>query len=363
MGLGLTLKRIAVFAVMAGLASCAPAPQSTSQGQTSSDSTIAGTTAVDPNKPLVVATHTILCDLTRQIAADTVNLQCLMQGGVDPHVYQPTPADAKAIETAQLILYGGYNFEPGLIKLIQSSPNSAPKIAVDEVAVPDPLMGVHDHDHAGEAEAEAEAHDHDHDHAHEGEKAEGAKAEGELEPDPHVWHNAQNGVRIAEVIRENLSKAVPDQAAVYTENTQRVTRELTQLDSWIKAQVATIPANARKLVTTHDALGYFATAYGIPIEEALGGISTDQKPSADRVRTLVESVRASGVPTVFAETSINPALIETVAKEANVQVSDKELFADGLGEPGSAGDTYQKMLKANTEAIVQGLGGQFKPFQ
>ncbi|MCY7272802.1 MAG: zinc ABC transporter substrate-binding protein, partial [Phormidesmis sp. CAN_BIN44] len=124
-----------------------------------------------------------------------------------------------------------------------------------------------------------------------------------------------------------------------------------------------IPPATRKLVTTHDALGYYAEAYNVPVEGALEGISTEEKPTAARVKELVTTITVAKVPTIFAEVSINPQLIETVAKEANVKVSDQELFTDGLGEPGSSGETYQKMLTANTKAIVEGLGGQFTAFQ
>jgi manganese/iron transport system substrate-binding protein len=95
----------------------------------------------------------------------------------------------------------------------------------------------------------------------------------------------------------------------------------------------------------------------------LGGISTEEKPTASRVAELVKTIRNAKVPTIFAERTLNPKLIEAVAKDAKVKVSDRELFADGLGEPGSEGATYQKMMIANTQAIVEGLGGKYTAFQ
>ncbi|MEK0177786.1 MAG: hypothetical protein EAZ98_20305 [Oscillatoriales cyanobacterium] len=133
--------------------------------------------------------------------------------------------------------------------------------------------------------------------------------------------------------------------------------------SLMMAAGSRIPANNRKLVTTHDALGYYSKAYGIPVVGALEGISTDEAPTPTRVAQLVREIKASGVPTIFAETTINPKLIEAVAKEAKVKVSPRELFADGLGEPGSEGDTYEKMMIANTRTIVEGLGGKYTPFK
>lgn len=323
----LSLRRVTFFALLLSLASCAQAPQNQAT-QPPADSP--NSAPASSNLPTVVATHTVLCDLTKQIAAQSVNLKCLIAPRADPHVYQPTPDDRKAIETAQIVLYGGYNFEPELIKLIKATSNAVPKVPVDELAVPKPQQFEED---------------------------------GKLETDPHVWHNAQNKVQMAKVISEELSKLQPAQAQQYAANAQKVTTELTQVDGWIKTQVATIPIASRKLVTTHDAMGYYSKAYGIPVEGALGGISTEEAPTATRVKKLVSTIQADQVPTIFTELSINPKLIEAVAKEANVKVSNQELYADGLGEPGSDGDTYQKMLISNTQAIVQGLGGQFTPFQ
>jgi manganese/iron transport system substrate-binding protein len=314
--------------------------QSTPIGQTNPETTPEG------DRLKVVATTSVLCDLTEQIAADTVDLTCLLKPGVDAHVYEPVPEDRKAIENAQLIFYSGYNLEPELIKVIKATSNPAPKIAVAEVAVTKPIMGEEHH------------------HEHEGEEREHEKeAEGDRVPDPHVWHDAQNGIRMAGVIQTNLAQLAPANAELYTKNAQALKEELTQIDSWIKAQIATIPEANRKIVTTHDAMGYYAAAYGIPVEGAIQGISTEEQPTATRVKELVDSVKATKVPTIFAEIVVNPKLIETVAKESKVTLSQRELFSDSLGEPGSQGDTYPKMLVANTQTIVEGLGGKFTPFK
>ncbi|HEY9672351.1 MAG TPA: zinc ABC transporter substrate-binding protein [Waterburya sp.] len=302
-------------------------------------------TAATGEKPKIVATSSVLCNVTQEIAQDTVDLTCLIPAGTDPHVYQPKPSDRKAIEKAELIFYNGYGFEGGLVKLIQATQKSVPKIAVGKLAVPKPLKG--------------EEHDSVH---HENKVGEPADAD-HSEFDPHVWHDANNGVRMVEIVRDNLKQMSPNNAATYTSNATKMTRELTQLDSWIKSQISTIPTQQRKLVTTHDAMGYYAAAYALPIEGALQGISTEEKPTAGRVKELVGEIKQTGVPTIFAETTINPKLIETVAKEANVKVSEQKLFADGLGEKGTPADTYEKMLIANTKAIVEGLGGKYRPFQ
>ncbi len=329
---------ILFLALALGISSCT-SPQQTAIQTPNTTATV--TTAVT-TKPKVVATTSVICDITQEIAQNTIDLTCLIPAGTDPHVYQPKPSDRKAIEQAKLILYSGYGFEPDLIKLIKATQNSITKVAVTEIAVAKPLAG---------EENEREAKD-KHEAQHEYE-----------ELDPHVWHNAQNGVRMVEVVRDNLKQISPDNTTQYITNADKMTKKLTQIDSWIKSQINTIPPNQRKLVTTHDAMGYYAAAYGIPIEGALQGISTEEKPTAGRVKELVQEIKQTGVPTIFAEATINPKLIETVAREGQVKVSTQKVFADGLGEKGTDADTYQKMLISNTKAIVEGLGGNYVQFE
>jgi len=170
-------KRVTTLALTIGLFSaCSQSPEG---GQTSQNTPTSNPVAASGKAVKVVASNSVLCDLTKQVAGNTVDLTCLIKPGSDPHIYQATPSDRKAIENAQLVLYGGYNFEPTLIKLIQASSNSAPKVAVEEVAVPTPQKFEED---------------------------------GKVENDPHVFHNAQNGIRIVETIQTNLAKVAPENA-------------------------------------------------------------------------------------------------------------------------------------------------------
>ncbi len=284
--------------------------------------------SANSGKPKVVVTTSVLCDLTKQIAAETIDLVCLLPPGGDPHIYQLTPAARQSIEDAKLILYGGYEFEPELIKAIKATSNPAPKVAVDEIAVPQPQQFTED---------------------------------GKSTSDPHVWHNAKNGVKIVETIANSLVKIAPNSATIYKQKTQKLTSEIGQIDRWIKAQIETIPITKRILFTTHDALGYYSKAYGIPVA-ALAGLSTDERPNAARLRESIEKIRKTKVPTIFVEATVNPQSIETIATETKVKISHQKIYADGLGEVNSPGGTYQKMLISNTHAIVAGLGGEYMPF-
>ena len=328
----MNFRHLSLGLLVLGLAGCGATPTTTTNNTDSSSKLVS-------NKPRVVASYSVLCDLTQKIAEDTIDLKCLMPAGQDPHVYQPTTDDRKAIDTSALVLYGGYEFEAQVIKLVKASGNPDTKVAVHEIAVPKPLMAEHE-----QAPGEAKP----------------AKS-AEKEADPHVWHNAKNGIAIVQVIQDKLTKLAPQNSALYAKNATALRDRLTKVDGWIQTSIATIPAASKKLVTTHDALSYYGAAYGLPIEGALQGISTEEKPTASRVKALVDEIKALKVPTIFAEITVNPKLIETVAKEANVKLASKGLFADGLGEAGSGGDRYDQMLISNTTTIVEGLGGTLTP--
>ncbi|MDJ0615871.1 MAG: zinc ABC transporter substrate-binding protein [Calothrix sp. MO_192.B10] len=289
--------------------------QPTSQNSTSAD-----------GKPRVVATSTIIADLTEKIAQDEIQLTGILKPGTDPHVYEPVPADSRNLEKAQLILYNGFNLEPGLIKLMNSTAKGR-KIAVGEAAKPLQLE----------------------------------KEKGQTVPDPHVWGDVKNAIAMTKVIRDALIELSPEDREIFTQQAQQLIQELQQLDTWIAKQIATIPPDKRKLVTTHDAFQYYGRAYGIPIAGTLIGISTEEQPSAQTVRKLVDAIKKIGIPAIFAETTINPALIKTVAAEAKVKLPPRQLYSDSIGAAGSEGDSYVKMMSANTRTIVEALGGKYTP--
>lgn len=281
----------------------------------------------DP-KPQVVSTSTIIADLTEKIGEDEIEHQGIMEPGADPHIYEPVPADSVAFEEADLIIYNGYNLEPGLIKLMNAAGVKAQKLAVGEKVTP--LQN---------------------------------PDRGELVPDPHVWGDAKNGILMVNAIRDALIELSPQDKELFTENAARLTEELLAVDTWISEQIATIPESKRRLVTTHDAFEYYVRAYGLEMTGTLIGMSTEEQPSAQTVKNLAEEIKKTGVPAIFAETTINPKLITTVAQEAGVKLAPRELYSDSIGVPGSEGDSYVKMLVSNTRAIVEALGGKYTAFE
>ncbi len=281
------------------------------------------------DKPRVVATSTIIADLAQEVAEDEIRLSAILKPGTDPHVYEPVPADSRVLEEADLILYNGYNLEPGLIKLMNASGGKAQKLAVGEAVKSLQLD----------------------------------KGKGEVVPDPHVWGSAENAIAMTNAIRDALIELSPEDRGKFTQKASQLNNELKQLHTWINQQIQTIPADKRKLVTTHDAFQYYGRAYGIAIAGTLIGISTEEQPSAQTVQRLVESVKKIGVSAIFAETTINPALIKTVAQEAGVKLAPNQLYSDSIGAKGSQGDSYIKMMEANTRTIVEALGGKYTPLQ
>lgn len=276
----------------------------------------------------VVATSTIIADLAAQIGAEEIALTGLLQPGADPHIYEPVSQDSRSIEEADLILYNGYNLEPALIKLIQASGIKAEKLAVAEVVPPLDFA-----------------------------------YQDQRQPDPHVWGNVENAIEMTKAIRDILIKLSPEDEEIFDQNADRLISNLQHLHIWVSEQITTIPPSQRKLVTTHDAFQYYADAYGLEIVGTLIGMSTEEQPSAQTVARLVEAVRIANVPGIFAETTINPKLIQTVATEANVQLAPQELYSDSIGANGSEADSYLKMIVINTQTIVQTLGGEIQSFQ
>lgn len=355
---------VAVLPLAAGLAGCGNLDSNSSSTATNSSSQ----TPVEEELPIVVATNGILCDLTQQIVQDTADLTCLLEPGQDPHTFAPSPSAVRAIEEADLVLYGGYDFQPKIQGMIKSSLR---KVAVFEAAVPNPrLASPHDHDHGAE-----DGHDHEHenaqsdehsgesDHAAEADHAdehdgEGGHAAGEEQvPDPHVWHDAVYGAALVDEIAVSLADVVPDQAELYQERAATLQQQLLEIDQWIQAQIDTVPEGNRLLLTTHDAFGYYADAYGLSVMGAVSGVSTEEKPSASRMTEIVDQVKQAQVPAIFAESTTNPDLINTVARNAGVTVAEQPLFVEGPSGEGTAVETYQDMLIANTCTIAIALGG------
>lgn len=279
-------------------------------------------------KPQVVATFSVLGDLTGQVGGEHIDLVTLVGPDGDAHTFEPTPQDTIALAEADLIVEIGLEFETWLDDLADSSGTRARRIVVAE-----DLELI---------EVDEEEHDHG-DHGH-----------GEY--DPHIWHDVTNAIHMVGKIRDALSEADPDHAADYARNAEASIARLRELDGWVNEQVKSLPENRRKLVTSHDTFGYFARRYGFrTVGTALGSLSTEAAdPSAADVAELCEAIRREKVPAVFGENVTKSQLMERIASETGVRVVPT-LYTDALGSPETPGATYEDMIRHNVTTVVGAL--------
>lgn len=275
------------------------------------------TSTTKDGKLAVVATFSILGDWVQTIGGDSIALTLLAGPGSDTHTFEPSPVDSVALTHAQLIFEIGLGFESWLDKLYQASDAKAKRVVVTEGIQLRKL---------------------------------------ENETDPHAWHDVQNAIKMVETIRDALRTADPQHAQNYQVNAEAYLQQLQDLERWIQQEVTKIPTERRKLVTNHDTFGYFAARYGFElVGSALESASTETAdPAAADLVALIERMKTEQVPAIFAENVSNPELLQRIAQEAGVTLAPP-LYTDALGEPGSAGDTYIKMMRYNVTTIVTAL--------
>jgi ABC-type Zn uptake system ZnuABC Zn-binding protein ZnuA len=276
----------------------------------------------DTGKPKVVATTTQVTALVKIVGADKIDLHGVLQADVDPHEYEPTANDVKAFANARVIFTNGLGLEKWLDKTIQNSGTQAAVVVTSQ--------GVKIRQGKGE--------------------------DGKAEDDPHIWHSPANAIIMLNNIRDGLSKIDAADADAFKANAAAYEQKLNDLDAYIKTQIATIPAANRKVVSNHDAFGYYFDRYGLTlVASVIPSMDTNFQPSAKELANLVNEIKAQKVKAIFTESSVNPQLAQQLAKEAGVQVVDGALYGDTLGPAGSGADTLDGMLRANTEKIVAAL--------
>ncbi len=313
------LNAFAYLLTFAGLIVFAGACAPTSAPIATPTATRAPTTA-PVTKIKVVATTTQVTALAKVVGGDYIDLVGILNAGVDPHEYESTPGDVRAFANAQLIVENGVGLEKWLDKVILNSGTKAPII--------DSSKGVK------------------------------IRKGDEQEPDgdPHIWHSVPNAIIMLHNIRDGLLQADPANADYYKANAAAYEKKLNDLDKYIMDQIASIPAANRKLVTNHDALGYYVDRYGLTfVGSVIPSMDTSFQPSARELAALVQAIKGQGVKAIFTESSVNPSLAQQIARDAGVKVVDGVLYGDTLGPPGSGADTLDGMLKTNTDIIVRNL--------
>ena len=275
--------------------------------------------------PDVVATTTQIGDWTRAVAGDAANVHQILQPNTDPHEYEPRPHDVEAVANAKVVFVNGDGLDAWMDSVISNAGGSPTVVDLGTVV---PVR------RAGESE--------------------GSEAS---RYDPHWWGDPRNAEAAVRAIRDALVRANPAAAATYRANAAAYERRLRGLDAGIRECFSAVPAAERKLVSDHDAFGYFAGRYGIAVVGAvIPSQSTQAQASAADIADLVRLVRREHVRAVFPESSLSPKLAEQIARETGAR-ADASLYGDALGPAGSSGATYLAMEEANADALVRGFTG------
>jgi ABC-type Zn uptake system ZnuABC Zn-binding protein ZnuA len=272
----------------------------------------------------VVATTTQVADFARNIGGDRVQVTQILKPNVDPHDYEPSPADVQAIAQADIVVESGVHLEKWLDQTISSSGFHGTLV--------DSSKGVT--------------------------VRQGNGTDEEAAGDPHIWHNPKN----AEIMSRNIATAFDAKdagdKATFDANLTAYTGKLDQLDTWITQQIDTLPVAQRKLVTNHDAFGYYVDRYHLTfVGSIIPSFDTSAELSGKQLSTLVAKIKETGVKAIFSESSLPPKTAEAIGKEAGVKVEagENSLYGDTLGPAGSAGATYLDMERHNTTTIVDAL--------
>jgi zinc/manganese transport system substrate-binding protein len=270
----------------------------------------------------VVVTFSILGDLVTEVGGGHVELSTLVGADTDAHTYQPRPTDARALAAAQAMVSNGLGFEGWTNRLAKAAPFKGRSIVASK-GVPTIAAGP--------------AHGHNHAHG----------------PDPHCWQDVACTRRYVANIALGLAEADPANAASYRERASSYDRRLAELDQWVRAEIAKVPAAQRKAITGHDSFRYFSKAYGVQFM-APRGYNTESEPSAKDVAVLIRQVREQKIKALFIENMTNPGMVEQIAREAGAVVGPR-LYSDALSKPGGPAATYEAMIRHNVTALVAGM--------
>lgn len=282
-----------------------------------------------PGDPIeVAATVGMIADIARVVAGDRAEVKGIIGEGVDPHLYKPTSTDVKALQAADLIFYNGLMLEGKMGDVLVRLAGSGKKV----VAVTEAILDQGDYVITDEAE----------------------------HYDPHVWMDVQGWKKAVTVVEQALSEHDPANAAHYRDNAAAYQDQLTKLDNYAKASIATIPEPQRVLVTAHDAFNYLSRAYGIEVR-GVQGMSTESEAGVKDIETLVSFLVSRKIPSVFVETSVSDknvrALLEGAAAQGHTVVIGGELYSDAMGPAGTYEGTYLGMIDHNITTITRALGG------
>ena len=296
--------------------------------------------AAAADRPLrVVASFSILADLAAQVAGPVAEVSALVGPDADAHVFQPSPADVRRLAQADLVIVNGLGFEGWMTRLIGSAGYRGPVLICSDGLKPRAAPVEGGPDHAGHAQG------HGHSHAQGGAGA----------PDPHAWQDIANARHYVGRIRDALVTARPAQAELLRRRAAAYDAELAALDRRIRADFAALAPQQRRVVSSHDAFGYFAAAYGLEFLAAQSW-NTDSEPSAADIARLIRQIRRQQIRAVFVENVSDARMVQRIARETGAVVGGT-LHSDALSAPGGVADSYLKMMSHNAATLLAGLRG------
>jgi zinc/manganese transport system substrate-binding protein len=270
-------------------------------------------------KPLdAVASFTVLADMVRQVGGDRVLVSSLVGPNGDPHAFEPSPDDGRRLKEADLVFVSGLGLEGWMDRLIKASGYQGTVVVVSD-----------------------------------GIRTRAMEEDGKRIVDPHAWNSAANGAVYVGNIVKALSAADPEGAAQYEANGKRYADELRGLDAYARQMIGTVPPDRRKVLTSHDAFGYFGEAYGVTFLAPVG-FSTESEASANRVAKLIDQIKAEHVKAYFFENSNDPKLIRQIARATNAEPGG-ELYVEALSEPDGPVPTYAAMFRRNVDLMVAAM--------
>lgn len=274
----------------------------------------------------VVATFSILGDLVKNVGGDRVDIALLVGPNADAHVYSPSPADAKKVADAKVVIVNGLGYEGWIERLVKASGNKLPVVVAAKAVKPRRAAGGHGYSHG-----------HSHGHG----------------SDPHAWQSVGNVKLYAAAIRDGLVAADPAGKSVYEANTAAYVTKLDALEREVRDTVAKIPADRRKVITTHDAFGYFKDAYGLDFI-APQGVSTESEASAKDVAKIIAQIKKQKIPAVFMENVSDPRLLKRIADETGARVGGT-LYSDALTDEKGPAPTYIDLIRHNIRTLGAAL--------
>ena len=282
---------------------------------------LAGIPAQAQDKIRVVATFSILGDLVSNVGGDRVEVTALVGPNSDTHVFSPTPADAKKLAAARVVFVNGLGLEGWMTRLVNASGTKALTFVVSTGIKPRKMEDEH---HPGQQVT-----------------------------DPHAWQSIANAKIYVANIRDGLSKADPAGQGAYEANAKAYLARLDALEQEVKTAIGKIAAGHRRIITTHDAFGYFGGAYGMEFISP-EGVSTDAQPSAKDMAKIITQIRKQKIPAVFMENITDPRLMQQIAKETGAKIGGT-LYSDALSDANGPAATYIDMMRNNIRELTKAL--------